>query len=244
MKSEKGNNHYASRLHHLQEKFRLLEPSIQDSEIKQALSLLYGMLQETLRTVNPGGDTQPMSKKETGPDVSNLFRSAPPMQGPALNKPLAPGSEAPDFALRDADGNFVKLSMFRGSRVLLVFYPLDWSPGCSQQLDLYQSEISGFERRKIKIMGISVDSIYSHGAWTMVRNLQIPLLSDFNPKGEVSKKYKVYRDTDGFSERALFLVDEEGTIQYSHVSPQLHHVPDIKELFIKLDEVFKTVLSK
>jgi peroxiredoxin len=166
------------------------------------------------------------------------------MQGPALNKPLPPGSQAPDFALKDADGNIVKLSMYKGSRLLLVFYPLDWSPGCSQQLDLYQSEISEFERRNIKIIGISVDSIYSHGAWTMVRNLQIPLLSDFNPKGEISKKYQVYRDTDGFSERALFLVDEEGTIQYSHVSPQLHHVPDIKELFIKLDEVFKPVLSK
>lgn len=211
--------------------------------MKQALSLLHGMLQETLRTINTA-NTQPMSKSESMPDVANLFRSAPPMQGPALNKPLPRGSQAPDFALKDADGNIVKLSMYRGSRVLLVFYPLDWSPGCSQQLDLYQSEISEFERRSIKILGISVDSIYSHGAWTMVRNLQIPLLSDFNPKGEISKKYQVYRDADGFSERALFLVDEEGTIQYSHVSPQLHHVPDINELFIKLDEVFKPVLSK
>jgi peroxiredoxin len=129
----------------------------------------------------------------------------------------------------------VRLEDFRGQPLVLVFYPLDWSPGCSQQLDLYQQELEEFSRRGARVVGISVDSTYSHGAWAAVRGIRFPLLADFDPKGEVARKYHVYRDDLGFTDRALYLVDADGVIRYSHVSPFLHHIPDIYELFAALD---------
>ena len=118
---------------------------------------------------------------------------------------------------------------------MLVFYPLDWSPGCSQQLDLYQQELDEFSARGAQVLGISVDSIYSHGAWAAVRGVSIPLLSDFHPKGEVARRYRVWREDDGFTERALYVIDSEGRISYSHISPYLHHIPDIYELLDAVD---------
>jgi peroxiredoxin len=122
---------------------------------------------------------------------------------------------------------------------VLVFYPLDWSPGCSQQLDLYQQEIAEFDRRGAQVVGISVDSIYSHGAWAAVRGLSFPLLADFHPKGSVAASYGVWRETDGFSERALYVLDAEGRIVYAHVSPYLHHIPDIYALLDAVDKAGK-----
>jgi peroxiredoxin len=152
------------------------------------------------------------------------------MEGDAVSTPLEIGQVAPEFALPDANGRTVRLSDFRGRPVVLAFYPLDWSPGCSRQLDLYQQEIEEFQRRGVELVGISVDSLYSHGAWAAVRGLKFPLLADFNPKGEVAKRYNVWRDKDGFSERALYVIDDTGVIRYVHVSPKLQHVPDIYEL--------------
>jgi peroxiredoxin len=117
----------------------------------------------------------------------------------------------------------------------VVFYPLDWSPGCSQQLDLYQQEIDEFQRRGAQLLAVSVDSVYSHGAWAAVRGISFPLLADFHPKGEVARRYGVWRDPDGFSERALYVVDPHGKIAWAHVSPYVHHIPDIYELLGALD---------
>jgi peroxiredoxin len=244
MKTDKVLTQNQGRLQQLQEKFRLLEPTIDDSHTKQALSILYGMIQETWRQMNTNQPQSGDAGTRFMEDITNLYRSAPKMQGSAMNNPLPVGIKAPDFELRDAGGKTVKLSDYRGQTVLLVFYPLDWSPGCSQQLDLYQSEFEEFEKRNVKVLCISVDSIYSHGAWTAVRNLKFPLLSDFNPKGEVAVKYQVYRDSDGFSERALYIIDGNGIIQYSYISPYLHHVPDVSELYAKLDETTKPVMSR
>jgi peroxiredoxin len=102
-------------------------------------------------------------------------------------------------------------------------------------LDVYQQELEEFQRRGVELVGISVDSLYSHGAWSAVRGLSFPLLSDFNPKGEVARRYRVWREAEGFSERALYVIDAEGTIRYAHVSPKLQHVLDIYELFEVLD---------
>jgi peroxiredoxin len=121
--------------------------------------------------------------------------------------------------------------------VVLVFYPLDWSPACSDQLSLYQSELSEFERAGAQLIGISVDSLYSHGAWAAVRGLTFPLLADFHPKGQVARLYGVMRDSDGFSERALYVIDARGTIRYKHISPRLNHIPDIYELFDQLKQL-------
>ena len=217
------------RLEELEREFGELAGELEDSPQKRALSLLHGIVLEMWRTVDR--DRLPdLGLTTAREDVANLWRSAPAMEGEAVNEPLAPGTQAPEFTLPDANGNPVRLSDFRGKPVVLVFYPLDWSPGCSQQLDLYQQELEEFTKRGAELVAVSVDSVYSHGAWAAVRGLEIPLLSDFNPKGEVARLYNVWREQDGFSERALYVIDAEGVIVYSHVSPYLHHIPDLDEL--------------
>lgn len=169
--------------------------------------------------------------------IRDLHRDAPPMDGPRIAPGLAAGTAAPDFTLRDAQGVPISLTDFRGQPVALIFYPLDWSPGCSVQLDLYQQEREEFTSRGIALLGISVDSIYSHGAWAATRGITYPLLSDFHPRGEVARRYQVWRDQDGFSERAVYVIDAEGIIRWAHVSPQLSHLPDFDELLAALDLV-------
>jgi len=161
------------------------------------------------------------------------------MEGPARTQGLSVGDRAPEFALPNSADKTVRLSDYHGRPVVLVFYPLDWSPGCSKQLDLYQFELPTFGEFDAEVLGISVDSVYSHGAWKKLREIAFPLLSDFHPKGNVARTYKVWRDDEGFSERALYVVDGEGIVRYAHVSPYLHHVPDIEELFAVLAEMHK-----
>ena len=229
-----------SRLEQLSTDFAALAPKLPDGPEKQALSLLHGMIQELWRSA---GSARPAFEAPAGAtldDLKSLHEHAPAMEGDAINSPLSVGAKAPEFALLDANGREVTLSSYAGRAIVLVFYPLDWSPGCSKQLDLYQQEWSEFEKRDVEIVGISVDSPYSHGAWAAARGLSMPLLADFNPKGEVARRYNVWRDADGFSERALYIIDGEGVIRYAHVSPKLQHVPDIYELFAKLDEIVGT----
>ncbi len=223
-----------ARLQQLEQKYTALDAQIAESPVKQALSILHALVHEVRREAgtSPGGVGR---QGLTIRDIAELYRTAPAMEGPAQNAGLAVGSEAPDFALPDAEGKTVRLSDYRGKPVVLVFYPLDWSPGCSQQLDLYQHDLAEFTQRGAVLLGISVDSIYSHGAWAAVRGITFPLLSDFHPKGAVAQSYRVYRDRDGFSDRALYVADADGVIRYSHVSPFLNHVPDIRELLGALD---------
>ena len=227
------------RLQQLEEQFTALDAQIPESPVKQALSLLHAMLQELPRGVGAGPGTG-TRQGVTIHDIAELYRRAPAMEAPAIKRGLPAGGKAPDFALPDGSGKVVRLSDYRGKPVALVFYPLDWSPGCSQQLDLYQHDLAEFTRRGAALVGISVDSIYSHGAWAAVRGLTFPLLADFHPKGAAAQAYGVYRDTDGFSERALYVVDANGMISYSHVSPFLHHVPDVRELLDALDRVTRS----
>jgi peroxiredoxin len=132
---------------------------------------------------------------------------------------LAPGSTAPEFTLPATPDQSVSLSEFRGRPVILAFYPEDWSPVCSDQLALYQELLPEFQRFEAELLGISVDGVWSHLAFAKDRNLHFPLLSDFEPKGEVSRSYEVYRSSDGTSERALFVIDSDGLIHWSYVSP-------------------------
>lgn len=231
-----------NRLQELQDQFTQLESDIPAGATKQALSLLHAMLQESLRvgyTPGNGGNVEPHVADKLQ-QLMNYHKSAPAMDGPAENEGLPVGEKAPDFTLPDADGLPVRLSDFRGQPVVLVFYPLDWSPACSDQLSLYQYELDEFKNHGAALLGVSVDSIYSHGAWAMLRGLNFPLLSDFDPKGEVARLYNVYRDHDGFSERALFVIDADGIIRYAHVSPELSHIPDVYELFDALSEIAGT----
>jgi peroxiredoxin len=227
---------YPRRLHDLEQEFAELASQIPDSPEKQAISVLHGITQELWRNLRQLGS--PLAERGLQmQDVADLYQHAPPMEGAAVSTPLHVGAQAPDFTLPDCSGRPISLGDHRGQPVVLVFYPLDWSPGCSQQLDLYQQDWDEFQRRGAEILAISVDSVYSHGAWAAVRGITFPLLADFHPKAEVIRRYGVYREQDGFSDRALYVIDGEGTIRYSHVSPYLHHVPDIFELFDALDGI-------
>jgi peroxiredoxin len=144
------------------------------------------------------------------------------MTGPGVAHPatpLQPGAEAPDFELPSTPDQNVMLSEFRGQPVILAFYPEDWSPVCSDQLGLYQAVLPEFRRFNAELIGLSVDSTWSHLAFAKDRNLHFPLLSDFEPKGEVARTYQVYRAKEGTAERALFVIDADGIIRWSYVSP-------------------------
>jgi peroxiredoxin len=133
--------------------------------------------------------------------------------------PLPPGSSAPDFALSSTPDQTVSLAEFRGQPVILAFYPEDWSPVCSDQMALYQELLPEFRRFDATLLGISVDGIWSHLAFAKDRNLHFPLLADFEPKGEVARAYQVYRAKEGTSERALYVIDADGIVRWSYVSP-------------------------
>ncbi len=132
---------------------------------------------------------------------------------------LKPGIQAPDFSLPSTPDQKVSLSDFRGRPVVLVFYPADWSPVCSDQLALYNELKDEFSEFDTQIIGISVDGAWCHTAFGKDRKLRIPLLADFEPKGAVARLYGVYREKDGESERALFVIDADGMIRWSYVSP-------------------------
>jgi peroxiredoxin len=132
--------------------------------------------------------------------------------------PLPPGTKAPDFELRSTPDQTVSLADFGGQPVILAFYPEDWSPVCSDQLALYQELLPEFQRFNAELLGISVDGIWSHLAFAKDRNLHFPLLADFEPKGEVARTYQVYRDKDGTTERALYVIDADGIVHWSYIS--------------------------
>lgn len=132
---------------------------------------------------------------------------------------LAPGIPAPDFALPSGPGETISLSDSRGQPVVLVFYPADWSPVCGDQVVLYNEILPIFKEYEAQLLGISVDGVWCHRAFAQARALDFPLLSDFEPKGAVARAYGVYREEDGFTERALFVIDAEGIIRWSYVSP-------------------------
>jgi peroxiredoxin len=133
--------------------------------------------------------------------------------------PLAPGTKAPDFDLASAPDQSFSLGDLRGRAAILVFYPEDWSPVCSDQLALYQQLLPEFRKLGAELVGISVDGVWSHLAFAKDRNLTFPLLADFEPKGEVARAYGVYRAKDGTSERALYVIDGDGVVRWSFVSP-------------------------
>jgi peroxiredoxin len=132
---------------------------------------------------------------------------------------LPAGVEAPDFTLVDQDGQPVRLADFRDRPVILAFYPADWSSVCGEQMSLYNEVLPLFETHDAQLLGLSVDGRWSHRAFADHRNLRFPLLSDFEPKGEVARTYGVFDTEGGVSQRALFVVDSQGVIQWSHVSP-------------------------
>jgi peroxiredoxin len=131
---------------------------------------------------------------------------------------LSPGMKAPDFKLKKSPDQILSLADLKGRPSVLVFYPADWSPVCGDELALFNEVLPAFQRYGAQLVGISVDGVWCHKAYAKARSLDFPLLADFEPKGEVSRKYDAYRKEDGFSERALFVLDADGVIRWSYLS--------------------------
>lgn len=132
---------------------------------------------------------------------------------------LSAGTPAPDFALPRSPGETLRLADCRGHPVILAFYPADWSPVCGDELGVFNEVLPEFQRYGAELLGISVDSVWCHKAYASSRKFGFPLLADFEPKGAVSRAYGAYRAQDGFSERALFVLDAAGMIRWSYLSP-------------------------
>lgn len=147
-------------------------------------------------------------------------RSTPSRRARSSKPHLLPaGTKAPSFSLKSTPDQSVSLSDFKGQPVILAFYPADWSPVCGDELALFNQVLPEFKKYNAELLGISVDSAWSHMAYAQSRNLHFPLLSDYNPKGEVAAKYGVYLPKDGEAARALFVIDGKGVIRWSYLSP-------------------------
>ncbi len=149
---------------------------------------------------------------------------------------IEPGTPAPDFTLRDQDGKKVSLSGLRAETVVLVFYPLDFSPVCTDQLNVYQEVRGELEERGVRLYGVSVDSAFAHKAFQQHLGITIPLLADFNPKGEVARKYGVYNDERGHSQRALVMIGPDLRVVWSHRAPSPLEIPGANLIFDALEQ--------
>ncbi|WP_312861766.1 peroxiredoxin [Segnochrobactrum spirostomi] len=131
---------------------------------------------------------------------------------------LPPGERAPEFTLPATPDQRLSLAEMSGRPVILAFYPADWSPVCGDEMSLFNEVLPEFHKYGAQLVGISTDGVWCHAAFAAERKLHFPLLADFEPKGEVARRYGVYRAADGIAERALFVIDAEGIIRWSYVS--------------------------
>lgn len=136
-----------------------------------------------------------------------------------MSKILTLNTCAPDFTLHVTADQSLSLNELKGKPVILAFYPADWSSVCGDQLALLNAVLPEFRKFKAELLAISVDGVWCHNAFAAHRNLHFPLLSDFEPKGAVAKQYGAYREKDGYCERALFVIDKNGMITWSYLSP-------------------------
>jgi peroxiredoxin len=150
---------------------------------------------------------------------------------------IAAGEPAPEFTLRNQDGEKVSLSDFRGRKVMLVFYPLDFSPVCSDQLSIYQEVKPQITEQGVELVGISVDHGFAHKAFQEKLGIDTQLLADFEPKGEVARAYGAYIEKVGHSNRSLVLIDKEGVVEWVHESPTPLEIPGANLIFDALEAV-------
>jgi peroxiredoxin (alkyl hydroperoxide reductase subunit C) len=148
---------------------------------------------------------------------------------------IAPGEKAPDFSLSDQDGNTVSLGDLSGQISVLVFYPGDWSPVCTDQLNVYQEVLGDLDAAGAKLYGVSVDSAFSHKAFQDHLGVTFPLLADFHPKGEVSRKYGAFIEERGHNNRSLVMIGPEGDVLWSHAAPTPLEIPGANLIFDALE---------
>jgi len=135
-------------------------------------------------------------------------------------EPLKVGDKAPDFELKASGNRTVRLYdlLKEGKPVVLAFFPAAWSSVCSEEMSVFQEVQDEFKRLNARLLGISVDNAYTLDAWAGAKGLAFPLLADFHPQGDVGEKYGIRMD-NGTEGRALFIVDTDGVIRYSYLSP-------------------------
>jgi peroxiredoxin len=134
-------------------------------------------------------------------------------------EPLKVGTPAPDFSLKDTPDQMVTLSELRGQPVVLIFYPADFSPVCSNEITLFNEILPRFQKYNAQMLGISVDNVWCHLAFAKENNLRFPLLADFHPKGQVARAYNSYLEDTGEAARSLYVIDKDGVIVWGHISP-------------------------
>ena len=149
---------------------------------------------------------------------------------------IAVGQPAPEFTLRDQDQKDIKLSDYRGKNVVILFYPLDWSPVCTDEHACFMSSFGQFEKLNAQVLGLSVDSHWSHKAFAEKMGVAYPLLADFHPRGAVADKFGVYHADKGITGRAIVIIDKAGTIAWSK-NYDIPTVPDMKEVEQALTQI-------
>ncbi len=150
---------------------------------------------------------------------------------------LAVGSAAPDFTLKDQNQKEIKLSDFSGKKnVVLIFYPLDWSPVCTNEHACVVNDMKNFDSLDAEVLGVSVDSVWSHKAYAEKMGIKYSLLADFHPKGAMSEKYGVYLPEKGITGRSIFIVNKQGKVAWLK-NYDIPVVPDIKEVAAALGQV-------
>ena len=142
---------------------------------------------------------------------------------------ISVGAAAPDFTLKDQSQKEVKLSDFKGKRVVIVFYPLDWSPICTNEHACFVNDLKNFEKLDAQVLGLSVDSVWSHKAFAEKMGIHYSLLADFQPRGAVADKFGVYLADKGITGRAIFIIDRDGKLAW-HKNYDIPVVPDIQEV--------------
>jgi peroxiredoxin len=148
---------------------------------------------------------------------------------------IEPGTAAPDFTLADQDGQDVSLADFAGRRLVIAFYPLDFSPVCTDQLSIYQEVLPEIEARGAALVGISVDSQFCHAAFREQLSVTIPLLADFEPKGAVASAYGAYLPDWGHSNRSLVLIGGDGDVSWTYATETPLEIPGANLIFDALD---------
>ena len=148
---------------------------------------------------------------------------------------IEPGTKAPDFRLADQDGNPVSPVDFAGRNLVIAFYPLDFSPVCTDQLSIYQEVLGEIEAREASLVGVSVDSYACHAAFRERLGLTMTLLADFHPKGATCEKYGAYLPEYGHANRSLVLIGADGTVAWSHATPSPLEIPGANLIFDALD---------
>jgi peroxiredoxin len=143
---------------------------------------------------------------------------------------IAVGEQAPEFTLKNQEGEEVSLADYKGRKVLLVFYPMDFSPVCSDQLSIYQEIKPQLAEQGVELLGVSVDHAWAHKAFQEKLGIDTTLLADFEPKGEVARAYGSYLDL-GFANRTLVLVDEDGVVAWTYESPTPGEFPGANLIF-------------